>query len=100
MSRFLTGDFATGKEFLKKTSQLKKYSEYYDLIKSFGEECLKQLEIELALNCFKECIQIKDRDSEVFSSIGQCYLAKKDYQNAKSYFLKSLEISKENPTLF
>ena len=36
----------------------------------------------------------------MLSSLGQCYLEKKDYKNSKIYFLKSLEANKENPFLF
>jgi len=36
----------------------------------------------------------------VLSSLGQCFLEKKDYKNTKIYFLKSLEAKKENPSLF
>jgi len=36
----------------------------------------------------------------VLSSLGQCYLEKKNYKNAKIYFLKSLEANKENSSLF
>jgi tetratricopeptide (TPR) repeat protein len=59
-----------------------------------GEQELKQLRIDNALELFKKCIESDFNSIKVNTAIAMCYQRKGDFDNAKQYVDKALSVDK------
>ncbi len=52
-------------------------------------------EYDKAINVYKRFLEVEENE-EILNKIAELYLAKKEYENAEKYFLKTLEINQDN----